>query len=118
MASPQLGNNFPFTFGVTGGIIDLYYQLLLIMGLHMDLNRLETYREDVCWQYTQRMRNYDADLQLHNLTEEYTKSLRVSDFEFKNVTDKIEQKKCVEFIKIYEWMTSPADEVIKKISNQ
>ena len=66
--------------------------------------RLDTYNKEQCWQYDIRVRNLETDLIECGLTEEYTKSLRVSDFEFKNITDKKEQQKLKQFIEKHEWL--------------
>lgn len=66
--------------------------------------RYKTYDQDHCWQYDIRLKNYDQDLRECGLTQEYTQSLRVGDFDFRNVTDKKEQKNLSAFIKRHEWL--------------
>jgi hypothetical protein len=70
----------------------------------MNINRLNTYDKKHCWQYDIRLTNYQKDLLESGFTEEYVKTLRVSDFEFKNVTDKNEHKKLKQFIERHEWL--------------
>lgn len=41
----------------------------------MDLNRLNNYDKDHCWQYEMRLNNREEDLAKEGLTEEYVKSI-------------------------------------------
>jgi len=66
--------------------------------------RTQNYTESHCWQYDIRLRNLKADLQEANFTEEYVKTLKVSDFDFCQVIDKTEQKKLKQFIERHEWL--------------
>jgi hypothetical protein len=66
--------------------------------------RLENYNKDQCWQYDIRVNNLEEDLKLCGFTKEYVETLRVSDFEFKNVLDKKEQKNLKIFIERHEWL--------------
>jgi hypothetical protein len=66
--------------------------------------RLENYKDDQCWQYNIRVKNLEADLISCGLTKEYTDNLRVSDFDFRLVTDKKEQKNLKSFIERHEWL--------------
>jgi len=66
--------------------------------------RLNSYDKDHCWQYDIRVKNLQEDLDMFGLTQEYVDSLRVPDFEFKNITDKSEQKKLKAFIERHEWL--------------
>lgn len=66
--------------------------------------RLNSYDENHCWQYDIRVRNLEDDLKECNLTEEYVKELRVSDFEFRVVTDKEERQELKKFIERHEWL--------------
>lgn len=70
----------------------------------MNLERLENYNKDHCWQYDIRLNNYKEDLISCGLTEDEVKGLRVNDFEFKIVEDKNERKQLSEFIKRHEWL--------------
>lgn len=62
------------------------------------------YKEEHCWQYDIRVRNYDQDLIDSGFTEDYVRSLKVDDFEFRAVTDKQEKQKLKEFIVRHEWL--------------
>jgi len=66
--------------------------------------RLNTYNNDSCWQYDVRIKNLEKDLLDCNLTLEDSKKLQVSDFVFKNITDKKEQKNLKYFIERHEWL--------------
>jgi hypothetical protein len=66
--------------------------------------RLNTYTEEHCWQYDIRLKNFDEDLLINNLTKEYIETLKVSDFTFKNIIDKDEQKNLKKFIERHEWL--------------
>ena len=66
--------------------------------------RLNTYNKDHCWQYDIRLKNLEEDLAKCGLTKEYVETLRVSDFSFKNITDKKEQQKLKQFIERHEWL--------------
>jgi len=73
----------------------------------MDLDRLKNYKEDHCWQYDIRLKNSTEDLLecfKAGLSSEQVQNLRVSDFEFVNVTSKPEQKKLKAFIEKHEWL--------------
>jgi len=70
----------------------------------MDVDRLNNYDKEHCWQYDIRLTNYEEDLQLAGLTDEYVKTLRVPDFEFRVVTDKKERKELKVFIERHEWL--------------
>ena len=77
----------------------------VIQRLFMDiLKRFEKYDKDHCWQYDIRLKNLDEDLTECGLTIKQVKGLRVSDFDFKIIEDKDEQKRMVEFIKRHEWL--------------
>lgn len=66
--------------------------------------RLDNYKEKHCWQYDIRLKNLQEDLNESGFTEEYVKTLKVSDFTFENVTDKKEQQKLIQFIQKHEWL--------------
>ena len=67
-------------------------------------SRLDSYTKSHCWQFDIRVKNLDEDLKSANLTVDYISSLRVSDFTFKEVTDKKERSKLKEFIERHEWL--------------
>lgn len=67
-------------------------------------SRLDSYDKNHCWQFDIRVKNLDEDLKSANLTIDYVSSLRVSDFTFKEVTDKKERVKLKEFIERHEWL--------------
>lgn len=70
----------------------------------MDINRLNDYKKDHCWQYDIRLKNRQVDLLNENLTEDYVDKLKVSDFVFKNVESKEERKELKNFIERHEWL--------------
>lgn len=72
--------------------------------MDLQLARLDTYAEKHCWQYDIRIKNLNDDLNLCGLSEDETKKLKVSDFTFKNVSDKNEQRKLKSFIERHEWL--------------
>ena len=67
-------------------------------------SRLNEYDKQHCWQYDIRLNNYKEDLELCGLTDDYVKTLRVSDFEFKIITDKGERHNLKLFIERHEWL--------------
>lgn len=67
-------------------------------------SRVNTYDKDHCWQYDIRLKNLLQDLVDGNITSEQMDSLRVSDFQFKEVTDKQERSKLKQFIERHEWL--------------
>lgn len=70
----------------------------------MDIDRLTTYDKEHCWQYDIRLNNLKEDLELAGFTEEYVKALKVSDFEFRVVTDKSDKQQLKAFIERHEWL--------------
>ena len=66
--------------------------------------RLNTYDKSHCWQYDIRVKNFEEDLIICGLTKEYVEQLRVSDFEYKNTTNKAEQQELKKFIERHEWL--------------
>jgi hypothetical protein len=70
----------------------------------MNIDRLNNYDKDHCWQYDIRLKNYEEDLVLAGLTDEYVKTLKVPDFDFKVVTNKSERKELKAFIERHEWL--------------
>ena len=70
----------------------------------MDLDRLNNYNKDHCWQYDMRLNNRADDLTREGLTEEYVQGLRVSDFTFKSVDSKEDRAKLKSFIERHEWL--------------
>jgi len=66
--------------------------------------RLETYKEDECWQYSIRVKNLEQDLQESGFTTEYVEALTVDDFQFVNVVNKEERIKLKKFIERHEWL--------------
>lgn len=59
---------------------------------------------EVCWQYHIRTSNYGGDVLHSGLSSEEILSLRTSDFQFRCVVDRDEQKKLKEFIERHEWL--------------
>jgi len=70
----------------------------------MLLTRAKEYSKEHCWQYDIRLRNREEDLSESGFTEKYVSSLRVNDFDFKEVFDVAEKKSLVEFIVRHEWL--------------
>ena len=70
----------------------------------MDIDRLNNYDKNHCWQYDIRLNNLVEDLKIANITEDYANNLKVSDFEFKNIESKIEQQELKKFIERHEWL--------------
>lgn len=68
------------------------------------LQRIRDYKEPWCYQYDIRKKKLSEDLLNLNMTEEDISKLRISDFEFRNVTDKNEQRLMTQFIERYEWL--------------
>jgi len=66
--------------------------------------RLNTYNKEQCWQYDIRVNNLKDDLKECGFTEDYTKQLRVSDFDFVNITDKKDHAELKKFIERHEWL--------------
>jgi hypothetical protein len=69
-------------------------------------NRYLTYNKEHCWQYDIRLSNIEQDLKDSNLTLEETKTLKVSDFVFKQVENKNERDEIKNFIYRHEWLGS------------
>lgn len=66
--------------------------------------RLNTYDKNHCWQYDIRIKNMEEDLKQCNLTLDFVKTLHVSDFEFREITDKTERQQLKKFIERHEWL--------------
>jgi hypothetical protein len=79
------------------------FNKILILN-NMIEERYIDYDKKHCWQYDIRLKNYNSDLIENNLTIEYVNGLKVSDFQFKNITNKKEQRKLINFIKKNEWL--------------
>ena len=67
-------------------------------------DRHNSYAENHCWQYDIRLKNYIEDLTEAGFTEEYISSLRVSDFEFSEVTSPEGKRILQKFIERHEWL--------------
>ncbi len=65
---------------------------------------MREYNKEHCWQYDIRLKNKESDLIECGLDSDYTSKLRVSDFEFRIVTDKKEHSKMKAFIEKHEWL--------------
>ena len=68
----------------------------------MDIDRLNSYDKEHCWQYDIRLNNLKEDLEEAGFTEEYVSSLKVSDFDFKVITEKEDKQKLKAFIERHE----------------
>jgi thymidylate kinase len=70
----------------------------------MDLDRLNSYDKEHCWQYDIRLNNKIEDLERYNLTEEQVSKLRVSDFDLEFEDKKIVWDEVKQFIERHEWL--------------
>jgi len=70
----------------------------------MNIERLNSYDKDHCWQYDIRLNNLDQDLLDAGLTKDDLSNMKVSDFTFKNVEDKKERQELKAFIERHEWL--------------
>lgn len=68
------------------------------------MNGLQSYNKDHCWQYDIRINNLSEDLDIADISHDEMLSMRISDFEFKHVTDKKEHKNMTDFIVRHEWL--------------
>jgi len=68
--------------------------------------RYQDYKNNHCWQYNIRLKNYREDLEHCGLTEEDVFFLKTADFDFDYVpaTDKETCHEIVDFIKRHEWL--------------
>lgn len=70
----------------------------------MEINRLNEYSKEHCWQYDIRLKNIKEDMSLIGITKDEMLKLRVSDFQFKLIEDKTERKYLKQFIVRHEWL--------------
>jgi len=70
----------------------------------MILERVAEYKDNSCWQYHIRAELLDEDMTVLEYNKEYLDNLRVADFDFVCVTDKLERGNITKFIKRYEWL--------------
>lgn len=71
----------------------------------IDFNeRMANYSEDHCWQYDIRLNNLREDMAADGISEEEMHQMKVSDFEFKCVTDTTERNNMRAFIERHEWL--------------
>lgn len=70
----------------------------------MNLNRVENYNEDHCWQYDIRLSNRVDDLKMSGLTEEQVGDLRVGDFVMRFEDKSIVWDEVKQFIERHEWL--------------
>lgn len=66
--------------------------------------RLDQYDSESCWQYDIRVRNLEEDLISSRLTKEECASMKVSDFEFLEVTQPFDKERVTKFIERHEWL--------------
>jgi len=78
--------------------------LVLSTKVTMDLKRLNSYNKNHCWQYDIRLKNLDEDLKDCGLTKTTLNNLRVSDFEFRHITNLNDKANLKEFIERHEWL--------------
>lgn len=70
----------------------------------VDPVKLANYKEDHCYQYEMRLKNYEEDLKEYGLTQEYVDGLRVNDFYFRYETDAAAKAEMKKFIVRHEWL--------------
>lgn len=66
--------------------------------------RYKNYDKPHCWQHDVRITTLQDDLMAFDLSQHELEKMRVSDFTFRNVADKGEQKSMKSFIERYEWL--------------
>jgi hypothetical protein len=70
----------------------------------MSEERFNTYNQDVCWQYSIRLKNIEEDLLIAGLTSEDVIDLKCSDFTFQQEEKPKIFKEVKEFIERHEWL--------------
>lgn len=70
----------------------------------VDPVKLANYKEDHCYQYDMRLKNYEEDLKEYGLTQEYVDSLTVKDFYFTHETNPELKSEMRRFIVRHEWL--------------
>lgn len=70
----------------------------------MDLDRLNNYDKEHCWQYDIRLNNREEDLKQHNLSESDVSKLRVADFDMKFEDKELVWIEVKQFIERHEWL--------------
>lgn len=70
------------------------------------LNQIKNYDKPHCYQYQKRLDTLEEDKKNLGWDDEFIANIKLSDFEFKNITSKEDKQKCIEFITRYEWLGS------------
>ena len=71
--------------------------------MDIQLERMESYNKDHCWQYDIRLNNLNDDLKLLPDGIDYLK-LSVRDFVFRNIDNAADKQEAVAFIRRHEWL--------------
>lgn len=73
--------------------------------IDVQLNRLQTYNDNVCWQYHIRKESEENDLdylrQYYNITPD---DIKIKDFQIKLIDNQLDKQNAIDFIKKYEWL--------------
>lgn len=70
------------------------------------LEKINTYKEDHCYQYQKRIDTLEEDKQLLGWDDEFIANINVNDFEFVFSIDEKDKKLAKQFIERYEWLGS------------
>lgn len=68
------------------------------------LEQIKAYDKDYCFQYQRRLDTYEEDKEKYGWSDDFIKSITLSDFEYKPLTSDKEKSDATEFIKRYEWL--------------
>lgn len=68
------------------------------------LEQIKAYDKDYCFQYQRRLDTYEEDKLKYGWSDDFIKSISLSDFEYKPLTSDKEKSDATEFIKRYEWL--------------
>lgn len=68
------------------------------------LEQIKAYDKDYCFQYQRRLDTYEEDKVKYGWSDDFIKSITLSDFNYKPLTSDKEKSDATEFIKRYEWL--------------
>lgn len=68
------------------------------------LEQIKAYDKDYCFQYQRRLDTYEEDKEKYGWSDDFIKSISLSDFNYKPLTTDKEKSDATEFIKRYEWL--------------
>lgn len=68
------------------------------------LEQIKNYNKSYCFQYQRRLDTYEEDKKKYGWNDEFIKSIKLSDFNYKPLTSEKEKTDATEFIKRYEWL--------------